>query len=99
MVMPLTYSIAYGLIAGIGTYLVMEAVFMIFAMVGIKLPDDENAEISEKEDFLEGKVVPIGEDVEKTHPSDPVKNVEEEEVGEKEEVAEEAALEYDEEGQ
>lgn len=38
MVMPLTYSIAYGLIAGIGTYLVLNGTFFLLALVGIDKP-------------------------------------------------------------
>ena len=38
MVMPLTYSIAYGLIAGIGTWLVLQSVFLLFSLVGIEKP-------------------------------------------------------------
>jgi len=41
MVMPLTYSIAYGLIAGIGTYIVMESVFWVLSFAGLKVPGDE----------------------------------------------------------
>lgn len=41
MVMPLTYSIAYGLIAGIGTYLVMEGAFRVLSVAGIELPVEE----------------------------------------------------------
>ena len=41
IVMPLTYSIAYGLIAGIGTYIVMEGVFWILSFVGLERPVDE----------------------------------------------------------
>jgi xanthine/uracil/vitamin C permease (AzgA family) len=41
IVMPLTYSIAYGLIAGIGTYVVMEGVFWILSFVGLERPVDE----------------------------------------------------------
>ena len=45
MVMPLTYSVAYGLIAGIGAYIVMEGVFWILSFVGLEVPgDDENAD-------------------------------------------------------
>ena len=45
MVMPLTYSIAYGLLAGIGSYVVMESTFWILSLIGIKLPlDEEGAE-------------------------------------------------------
>ena len=41
MVMPLTYSIAYGLIAGIMTYCVMEGMFWILSFVGLEIPGDE----------------------------------------------------------
>mmetsp|Transcript_20641 Transcript_20641/g.31120 ORF Transcript_20641/g.31120 Transcript_20641/m.31120 type:complete len:428 (-) Transcript_20641:139-1422(-) len=41
IVMPLTYSIAYGLIAGIGTYFVMEGMFWILSFVGLEVPVDE----------------------------------------------------------
>lgn len=40
MVMPLTYSIAYGLIAGIASYLVMEGAFRILSFVGLEVPDE-----------------------------------------------------------
>lgn len=39
IVMPLTYSIAYGLIAGIFTYFVSEATFLLLSYVGIAKPD------------------------------------------------------------
>lgn len=38
IVMPLTYSIAYGLIAGIGAYLVMEGTFWLLSFVGMPKP-------------------------------------------------------------
>lgn len=45
MVMPLTYSIAYGLIAGIGTFIVMEGTFKLLSLVGLKVPgEDEDAD-------------------------------------------------------
>lgn len=44
MVMPLTYSIAYGLIAGIGTYLIMEGTFWILSLVGVEKPTDAEPE-------------------------------------------------------
>jgi len=44
MVMPLTYSIAYGLIAGIGTFLIMEGTFWILSLVGIEKPTDAEPE-------------------------------------------------------
>lgn len=39
MIMPLTYSIGYGLIAGIATYAVLEGTFLILALVGLKRPE------------------------------------------------------------
>lgn len=84
MVMPLTYSIAYGLIAGIVTYLVMEGVFRVLAMAGVELPaDDEDkhvvgkslAEITDGNDAVE---------------PEPVKEIEEEEVAENKAPDEEA---------
>jgi xanthine/uracil/vitamin C permease (AzgA family) len=42
MVMPLTYSIAYGLLAGIFAYVVMESTFWFLSLIGIKLPVDED---------------------------------------------------------
>lgn len=46
MVMPLTYSIAYGLIAGIGTYAVMQGTFHFLALFGIEKPVFEDPELS-----------------------------------------------------
>jgi adenine/guanine/hypoxanthine permease len=43
-VMPLTYSIAYGLIAGIGCYVIMTAVFKLLALFGIPEPTFESSE-------------------------------------------------------
>ena len=41
MVMPLTYSVAYGLIAGISAYVIMESVFWVLSFAGLEIPDDE----------------------------------------------------------
>ena len=41
MVMPLTYSIAYGLLAGIGTFIAMEGTFLMLSFIGLKVPVDE----------------------------------------------------------
>lgn len=45
--MPLTYSIAYGLIAGIGAYLIMHGTFWILAFIGVPKPVFKNPD-----DFL-----------------------------------------------
>lgn len=39
MIMPLTYSIGYGLIAGIGIYVVLEGTFLVLSLVGVKKPE------------------------------------------------------------
>jgi AGZA family xanthine/uracil permease-like MFS transporter len=39
MIMPLTYSIAYGLIAGIVSYMIMEGTFYLLTFVGIAKPE------------------------------------------------------------
>jgi len=54
MIMPLTYSIAYGLIAGIMIFYIMEGTYFILSKFGIKNPscDEEPAvvkEVSEEE--------------------------------------------------
>jgi AGZA family xanthine/uracil permease-like MFS transporter len=38
IIMPLTYSIAYGLIAGICSYFIMEGTYVLLALVGIAKP-------------------------------------------------------------
>jgi xanthine/uracil/vitamin C permease (AzgA family) len=39
IIMPLTYSIAYGLIAGIGSFAIMEGTFFLLKLVGIPKPE------------------------------------------------------------
>ena len=56
MIMPLTYSIAYGLIAGIVTFYIMEGVFLLLSRVfGLATPDamEEKAEAKAKEVAVE----------------------------------------------
>lgn len=45
--MPLTYSIAYGLIAGIGAYLVFTLAYKAFELVGVPPPTFEEDDIIE----------------------------------------------------
>ena len=52
--MPLTYSIAYGLIAGIGNWVILQSVFKVLELVGIskpvfKDPDDPDPTVQRKE--------------------------------------------------
>lgn len=56
MMMPLTYSIAYGLIAGIGTWIILQGTFYLLSLVGIEKPvfvdeekEDRLAEQAQKE--------------------------------------------------
>lgn len=47
IIMPLTYSIAYGLLAGIACWIVLQSLFKLFAFIGIERPsfvEDENDE-------------------------------------------------------
>ncbi len=55
MIMPLTYSIAYGLIAGIGIYYVIEGVYFILSFVGIKSPSAVEEEEVKEEPVKEEK--------------------------------------------
>jgi AGZA family xanthine/uracil permease-like MFS transporter len=47
IIMPLTYSIAYGLIAGIGAYLVFTLAYKAFELVGVPPPTFEEDDIVE----------------------------------------------------
>jgi hypothetical protein len=40
--MPLTYSIAYGLIAGIGIWIVLELTFLFLGLFGISRPEEDD---------------------------------------------------------
>jgi hypothetical protein len=42
MLMPLTYSIAYGIIGGFFCWIVLQIIFQSLALVGIKLPDTDD---------------------------------------------------------
>jgi AGZA family xanthine/uracil permease-like MFS transporter len=47
IVMPLTYSIAYGLIAGICMWIILEGTFYLLSLVGIARPDMDHTNIDE----------------------------------------------------
>ena len=47
IIMPLTYSIAYGLIAGIVSYFIMEGTFWLLSLVGIAKPISEDPNVVE----------------------------------------------------
>jgi AGZA family xanthine/uracil permease-like MFS transporter len=63
MVMPLTYSIAYGLIAGIMTWIILQSTFYLLSLVGIEKPvfDDPDADISTTE--METKVAEAADEI------------------------------------
>ena len=68
IIMPLTYSIAYGLIAGICTYIIMEGTFFLLALVGLPIPiDDEEADMKKLgksfREITEGKEHTIEQEV------------------------------------
>jgi len=49
MIMPLTYSIAYGLIAGIVVYYIMEGTYLLLSYAGIKSPSADEATKDEQD--------------------------------------------------
>ena len=57
ILMPLTYSIAYGLIAGIGCYIIMMGTFRLLELVGIQAPVFDPPEGGSK-DYVEESVSP-----------------------------------------
>jgi AGZA family xanthine/uracil permease-like MFS transporter len=52
MIMPLTYSIAYGLIGGLMVWCTMQLTFKIFELVGIAHPYKEESEVEDKEEKI-----------------------------------------------
>ena len=52
IIMPLTYSIANGLFAGIGAWLFLQSLFKLLALFGIERPtfDEEKATVVAKEE-------------------------------------------------
>lgn len=92
VMMPLTYSIAYGLIAGIMVYSIMEGVFLLLSFVGIDKPvfaapgEEEDVAITKKpEDDGDGDDEDVPEQAEYVEG----KELADEESGDKEEVQEE----------
>lgn len=74
MVMPLTYSIAYGLIAGIGCFVIMEGTFFLLSFVGIEKPvwEEETPEEATKEKEIEmADEIEVEEAAEKDKKNDP----------------------------
>jgi len=85
MLMPLTYSIAYGLIGGMFVYLIMEGTFFLLSLVGISKPEFEDTYQEEDGavEYTEGatkKELEDGEEVEEVaaKEADTVKKDEEE---------------------
>jgi AGZA family xanthine/uracil permease-like MFS transporter len=63
IVMPLTYSIAYGLIAGIGAYFISWTVFTVLSFVGIPKPVWTMDDLPKKpSDFDDEKVDELNDD-------------------------------------
>ena len=68
MIMPLTYSIAYGLIAGICSWLILQGVFLLFSVFGVAKPDF----------FPEEPTPVVAEEEKPTKTVEPVASVDEE---------------------
>lgn len=78
IIMPLTYSIAYGLIAGIGAYIVMEGTFWLLSFCGVPRPGGKGP-----------ARMAIGQSLINPKPSAPQENAENEEEEEEEEEGDE----------
>jgi adenine/guanine/hypoxanthine permease len=86
IVMPLTYSIAYGLIAGIVTYFVSKGTFLLLSYVGI--PKPEYGDEPPPEPNFASKKAEVEED-ETVKPEEAVVNVNAEDAEEAKEVEDE----------
>ena len=53
MLMPLTYSIAYGLIGGMLVFVCMEGTFFILSKAGISKPSYEEEEAADEDKFVD----------------------------------------------
>jgi AGZA family xanthine/uracil permease-like MFS transporter len=71
IIMPLTYSIAYGVIAGIGAFCVMEGTIQFLALLGVPKPVFEKPFIDET-----APLEPIAKSIEEDEDSDEVDMVE-----------------------
>jgi AGZA family xanthine/uracil permease-like MFS transporter len=81
MIMPLTYSIAYGLIAGIVSYMIMEGTFYLLTFVGIAkpefLPADGEAVAPATEDEDGKKIDSDSKEISKEDPETTMRNEDE----------------------
>ena len=70
--MPLTYSIAYGLLAGIACWIFLQSLFKLLSLVGIErpsfeeedmeAPDFSTAGMTKKEESSEDEVVEVDDE-------------------------------------
>lgn len=72
MIMPLTYSIAYGLIGGLMVWVTMQLTFKIFELVGIAHPYKEESEEEDKEEEVKQEQPAKVDDTAKVDESQPV---------------------------
>lgn len=86
MVMPLTYSIAYGLISGIGIWMVLQLAFYLLSLIGIEKPVFEMEGVDSIEP-LDSKKLDEGEEEEV---AEKVENDSSEEVAREDDVVENA---------
>jgi hypothetical protein len=61
---PFTYSIAYGLIAGIGTWVFMSGTFFALSLVGIEKPEFHDPDVVSSESMAVVERVNSSEEVE-----------------------------------
>lgn len=69
IIMPLTYSIAYGLLAGIACWIFLQSLFKLLSLIGIErpsfeeedmeVPDFSTANMTKKEESSEDEVVDV----------------------------------------
>mmetsp|Transcript_9492 Transcript_9492/g.23289 ORF Transcript_9492/g.23289 Transcript_9492/m.23289 type:complete len:539 (-) Transcript_9492:943-2559(-) len=71
MIMPLTYSIAYGLIGGLMVWVTMQLTFKIFELVGIAHPYKEESEEEDKEEEVKQEQPAKVDDTAKVDESQP----------------------------
>ena len=98
--MPLTYSIAYGLLAGIGCYFIMSTTFWLLAFVGVSKPvfyppgeDPLEAIIHAEDKEGEKDVDPTGEDLTGENGKNLDENDESDEVAPRESAIDDSDLE------
>ncbi|KAL3909857.1 MAG: hypothetical protein SGARI_002390 [Bacillariaceae sp.] len=82
IIMPLTYSIAYGLIAGIGVWIVLQLTFWLLGFLGVERPSFEEEDVPNLRKEMEDKSRTTKEGDGSEEQSDDVKKTDDEPVEE-----------------